>query len=182
MSKEKQRKIKKVIIEVDKLGNCSTEIRRTDHTKYVPLNQLREDTTKIVAIVAETVFDGRVKIPCGMAAAQAAHVVSKLKLKYLDIINTNNIDIAINGLLITEATPITTIVLKARDEKELRHISGLASDKDLLHTYFYDENESLYGNARVLTAVAIGPLSSGYFADTTDYLPLWKCGCESVLK
>jgi hypothetical protein len=70
--------------------------------------------------------------------------------------------------------PITTINLSARDSYELYHIRGLLLAAGIKYETFFDENPPVYGEGRVLTAVATHPVSPDAVVGITDYLPLWK--------
>lgn len=192
-----------------KLLAKATKLAQTLDT-YIPkkptasaLSNIQLPDTRIVVAVAETAtwnkyesisvqsnlslttnrVPMRYKIPCGMAAAQAAHAVSKLKMLYINNLGrelfeqdgwANHID----GMI---QQGITTIVVKARDSEELEHIRHLAREQNLLNVAFYDTNDEKYSyNAKVLTAVAIGPISKAFLRGITDYLPLWQCGCDPV--
>lgn len=103
----------------------------------------------------------------GRIAAQVGHSVSKLKLAYA-LIHPGRLE----RLIIT---PITSIVLGARDSEELEHIMYLCEVSGLLASKFYDENEDLYGTGiKVLTAISIGPIKQQHLVGITDYLPLWN--------
>lgn len=98
--------------------------------------------------------------PHGRQIAQACHVVSKLRWN-----NPPN-------PLKHEFEPITTIVLQARDSKELAHVLGLAMDRCLEWAVFNDENLLAYGPYFPITALAV-LANPADIADVLDYLPLW---------
>lgn len=107
------------------------------------------------------------QMPCGMAAAQAAHAVSKLRLAHVK--NHKN------GLAEMEK-PITTIVLQVRDQKEATHIRNLAELKKIPFEIFCDTNDAIYGNGKLIeTATAFGPITKEEAALVLDYQPLWDC-------
>lgn len=142
---------------------------------------LESDGTRIVVAVAETVLNGKIKLECGRAAAQAAHAVSKLKLSWVTWQCMRDGSEAYKKAATMRNAAITTIVLKVRNSEELQHIERLAIDKNLHYADFYDTNDQLYGkDVSVLTAVAIGPIYCVTLAGVTDYLPLWKCACDPV--
>lgn len=140
------------------------------------------DTMRIVVVVAETLTyekDGvpyRYKMETGRQMAQACHAVSGLKLDYISAHSAGDDSKAKGIVNWLSLNPITTIVLKARDSEEIQHILYLAEEKNLLHFSFADENKEVYGtDQRILSAIAIGPLSSSLqFSGITDYLPLWQ--------
>lgn len=131
---------------------------------------------RIYAIVTSTVktnLKGVIEMEKGRMAAQACHVVSRLKLQ-----NCNNWSSAKSKREWLEAyaeTPVTTIVLQARDQKELIHVGGLAKDKGLDVAQFSDTNKEFYMTSEpVLTAIAIGPTSKLLVENICDYLPLFE--------
>lgn len=113
------------------------------------------------------------KMEGGRQAAQAGHGVSKLKISYL-IQNSKSLeDYSYNAGVIFD-NPITSIVLEARDSKELTHIYLVATIMNLHHVRFWDDG-AIYQNSNVLTAVSIGPITPDQLAGVFDYLPLLNC-------
>lgn len=111
-----------------------------------------------------------VKLPCGMAAAQAAHAVSKLRLHHV-VKHKNGLE--------QMNQPITTIVKQCRDHAELQHVRNLAYLKGIPSETFVDTNDQLYGKGLcVETAVAFGPCLKEDVQYILDYLPLWDCECK----
>ena len=128
---------------------------------------------RIYVVVADTVqvkqseaFTETIVQAPGRLAAQVGHVVSKMRVTRA---------IVLNELF----TPITTIVLSARDSKELQHIRFVIDIVGIKAEAFYDENEDVYGwNGdelhKVLTAVATHPVDPVAVTGVLDHLPLWK--------
>ncbi len=78
-------------------------------------------------------------------------------------------------------TPITSIMLAARDSFELHHVYRLLEQRLGGRVYpFYDENKDVYGVKedgslnRVMTAIATEPIPFVKTGGILDYLPLWK--------
>jgi hypothetical protein len=92
--------------------------------------------------------------PAGRQAAQACHVVSKLR------VGEN-----------THFFPITTIILQARDSAELTHLQQLLTKRKLNPVIFWDTNDE-YGQREVMTAIAV-MASKHQVQGIMDYLPLW---------
>lgn len=101
--------------------------------------------------------------PLGRQAAQAAHVVSKLRY-------------VMNSGAIYEGPdhfePITTIILQCRDSAELGHIHYLLFRKKLNPVIFSDTNPDYGDKFEAPTAVAVhaSPKQVQYIL---DYLPLF---------
>jgi peptidyl-tRNA hydrolase len=172
--------MKKTKKQVEKAIDKLLEPRELD---MVSADKYTSDYSKMIVVVSETVneYESTIKLDCGRAAAQACHAVSKLKLSYVEQLVDKGYDPIRAIQLVKE--PITTIVLKARDTNELHHIMDMTSSRNLHMVDFYDDNVLLYkGTHKVLTAIAIGPVESWWMDGLTDYLPLWKCGCEPVVK
>lgn len=114
------------------------------------------------------------KMEPGRIAAQVAHAVSKLKLHYV-LEHAGGVGENLHDLATDVASMgITTIVLGARDNKEVAHVADLAVQKQLLHAVFEDDNQAVYGTPeRILTAIAIGPHIKEALTGVTDYLPLY---------
>lgn len=144
-----------------------------------------DGSTRIMVAVAENIEilkDGkkaRYKMEAGRIAAQVAHVVSRLRMAYIMEHTRDHPGKARNLVSDLLHTPITTIVLGARDSQEIKHIADLAEINNLLFEVFWDDNEAVYGSRDlVMTAVAIGPLDRMSFRGVTDYLPLYKAPGE----
>lgn len=134
---------------------------------------------KTVTIIADTVswFDGESEhmrtMETGRAMAQAGHAISDLKLSYIlefKYPNKEELEEAVRDMC---NVSITSIILKARDRKELDHVYDLCVENDLHVIEFWDEDK-VYGNNKVLTAISIGPVYSSKLRGITDYLPLWE--------
>jgi hypothetical protein len=124
-------------------------------------------------------------LPPGMIAAQVGHAVSKLRYAMLrhDIkrvlatkasasAKLKQID-TILGLNDGVMKPITTIVLGARDNKEVDHVFKLLVKANVFTVRFFDTNPVIYDEHRVLTAIATEPVYPDKLDGITDYLPLW---------
>lgn len=162
--------IKKVTVKVKEDGNFDVNINEPD--PLYKMAKVTDPNAKIVVVVAETANYGniRYKMEPGRMAAQVGHVVSKLKLRNCLLENGKNVAEKAFEYL----TPITTIVLAARDSNELKHIGYLAAKANLSYVCFDDENPKVYGveGSVMLTAVAIGPVTNDMVFGITDYLPL----------
>lgn len=99
--------------------------------------------------------------PAGRQIAQACHVVSKLRF----LASENKVEP-------TEFQPLTTIILAARDSKEMMHGFLALQRRKLKPVLFSDENEGAYGNFKPITALAV-LASSRKVRGILDYLPLW---------
>lgn len=97
--------------------------------------------------------------PSGRQIAQACHVVSKLR-------HEMNADPKIIF------HPLTTIILAARDSKEMMHAYIALNRRKLKTVIFSDENEAAYGRFQPITALAT-LASPRKVAGILDYLPLW---------
>lgn len=145
---------------------------------------LNDPTTKTVVVVAETVHPSdrdnpgklkAIKMESGRMAAQVGHAISKLKLYYLEGLVKKDPQHTNKYISNMVETPITSIILKARNETELYHIGDLCLENELPYVYFSDYNEVFYGSGEsICTAIAIGPVHAYKLAGITDYLPLWK--------
>ena len=114
---------------------------------------------RIYVVVAKTIdtIKGKVTQPLGRQAAQACHVVSKLR---------NTMSSMVIGF-----EPITTIILQARDSAELQHVQLLALKKKLRVVSFFDTNPE-YGDGEHKTAIAFLATQEQTHL-VCDYLPLW---------
>lgn len=130
---------------------------------------------RIYVVVAETVqpdeFTSVDQVP-GRLAAQCAHVVSKVRVLMMASQSRGEYH---------PLQPITTIVLSVKDSKELRHIQRMLERLNILHAFFVDTNEDVYGwnhasNApyRLTTAVATFPVTKFEIDDVLGHLPLWS--------
>lgn len=148
---------------------------------YHSMLPMNLESSRIYVVVADTLIYDRkgkpasYKMETGRQMAQACHAVSALKLYYCEQHAQEN-DRELWSLVIRlMERPITTITLKARDSKEITHLSHLASKEGLLHFCFQDDNAAVYGTEeRIPSAIAIGPIHPCQTKGITDYLPLWK--------
>jgi len=155
---------------------------------------------RIVVVVAETVqveifshlTTRRIRrtIPqdWGRAAAQVAHVVSKMRVS-LDRVQEHNartkgkkkgIAPGLISLMkfsrADDIIPITTVILGARNSDELWHVVTLLNKAFIPIHAFHDQNPKIYGiDGLVLTAICTEPIESSRLVGITDYLPLWLC-------
>lgn len=122
------------------------------------------ETVQFIGAVPGSQARGKVQrsltLPHGMLMAQAAHVVSKMRVDR----KTEFGD-----------CPITTIVLGVRNSKELFKIGlELIKYKSARIWQFHDTNESLYGgNAEVLTAICTEPIEKSKIEDEIGHLELF---------
>jgi len=129
-----------------------------------------------------------VRQPHGRIAAQVAHVVSLVRLGMAHHVMMNgrlaqvpsgknlydNLYDYLNEVWTKLATPITTVILSARDSYELHHVYRLLEQVPRARVQaFYDENTEAYGPGKVMTAIATEPVVPAAMAGTLDYLPLW---------
>jgi len=113
--------------------------------------------------------------PAGRLIAQAAHVISKVRIEML--VNTLIIERKPKNLLPAYSfEPITTIILSARDSYELYHVLNLLNKARLSVHSFYDFNQPDYGSptCEVMTSIATEPVDPAEVLGILDYLPLWK--------
>lgn len=116
----------------------------------------------VVVPILVTGQKGVVKQPLGRQVAQAVHVVSKMR-----VLNETVLLGPVKSWI-----PITTIILAARDAKEMEHVWKLLDRKKIPVTYFSDSNSD-YGIANLLTAICTEPVYKRQVAGVLDYLPLW---------
>jgi hypothetical protein len=135
---------------------------------------LSQEEKRIYVIVAETVQtttgsfrDFRsVKQPIGRIGAQIGHVVGKMRASRAHRLKESY-------------TPITTIVLAARDSAELRNMGTVLSLGSIRCYLFFDSNEE-YGRTaagdinEVLTAICTDPIHPDLRLGLIDHLPLWS--------
>lgn len=97
--------------------------------------------------------------PNGRIAAQVGHVLAKLQRSCPKI----------------HIAAYKTIVLSARNEKELRLLLSLLSKADQQPESFIDCNEEAYGaGVNVLTSICTPPVRIADVQGILDHLPLWK--------
>ena len=116
--------------------------------------------------------------PAGRLIAQAAHVVSKLRVhmvidSLLQLLVQPKRKHIIEFVRAFTFEPITTIILSARDSFELCHVLNLLLDAGIDTKTFFDTNPE-YGDEEVMTAIATEPVTPEEVIGLTDYLPLWK--------
>lgn len=106
-------------------------------------------------------------IPTGMQAAQAAHVVSKMVLDRAG----NKMRKAV--LQPCRFTPTTTIVLSARNTKEMWKIWSELGEEDFYSTYFEDTNSNFYdNNGKFITAICTEPITANLAERALGHLEL----------
>lgn len=130
--------------------------------------------------VKRTADTRTIEQPAGRLIAQAAHVVSKVRHNMLkdEIVRATRAakgkkEVWYRGHVL-HFEGVTTIVLSARDSAELYHIRGLLQGAGIKNEYFYDINPPVYGDGKVLTALATVPVFPDDVYGICDYLPLWK--------
>lgn len=160
------------------------EPRPRIHHSILPEN-LDVVGARIYVVVAETLTYDRkgkpasYKMETGRQMAQACHAVSALKLYYCER-QSRDQKLRSNVIQLMER-PITTIVLKARNSEEIKHVCFLAEKENILHFCFRDDNAAVYGTEESIpSAVAIGPIYPSQAFGVTDYLPLWKDGVTDI--
>lgn len=113
--------------------------------------------------------------PAGRQIAQACHAVSMLRYKMLkldkDPKSLPTTELVFAARQAFDFIPITTIILQARDNKELNHVFDLLYKNQSEPVIFSDENPE-YGPCSYATAVAAF-CSPDQVSGTLDYLPLW---------
>jgi peptidyl-tRNA hydrolase len=132
------------------------------------------DKSRIYVIVTPIVKipKGTYRMEPGRIMAQVAHASSKLKFGYALSNNAPK-----DWMVAFYRQSVTTIVLLARDQKELLHINNLTilANPSLYAEMYEDENEAVYGTKDlVLTAVAIGPTNKDAVVGICDYLPKYE--------
>ncbi len=141
--------------------------------RYGPMGELIQDPS------ARTVIQ-----PAGRLAAQVGHIVDIISTRMLKryIYQHTNVDRLLlidpqkkdAGFWNSPPTPLTRIILAARDSYELSHVYGLLKKAGIAVHWFFDENEEAYdGDCRVLTAIGTEPIRSEDTIGLIDYLPLW---------
>ncbi|VVB50949.1 Uncharacterised protein [uncultured archaeon] len=113
----------------------------------------------VIPAVVEVTDKQMVTQPVGRQIAQACHVVTKLRHKTLRSEK--------------DFIPVTTIILHARDQNEMFHVSQLLQKRKMSPIFFSDENAAVYGAVRPITAMAVYA-SKKQVEDILGYLPLWE--------
>lgn len=153
------------------------------NTVQTPLSELVVDrpSTKTKHTKLQYTDETRTVVqPAGRLIAQAAHVVSKMRMAVLaDTLYKTAKAGKKNPLTWEETTaftPITTIVLAARDSFELNHVLDLLTHANVSVHTFHDFNQPDYGDVtrEVMTAIATEPVEPGQVVGILDYLPLWS--------
>jgi len=136
----------------------------------VPLTYRRTPDTRTIAQIA------------GRAMAQGEHAVSKARFSMVrdEVFRAvraakarGSADIWFRGHRIMFFHEVTTINLAARDSFELYHVLHLLQDKGIPVHAFRDTNPAVYGEGKVLTAIATEPIDPALTVGILDYLPLW---------
>ncbi len=134
----------------------------------VPKTYRRTPETRTIAQIA------------GRAMAQGEHVVSKVRFSMVRQEAFRAVRAAkggpgvwFRGHHIMFFHPVTTINLAARDSFELYHVLHLLQGKGIPVHVFRDENPAVYGEGKVLTAIATEPVDPALTVGILDYLPLW---------
>ena len=139
---------------------------------------------RIYVVVAETVDTPLtettvVQIP-GRMAAQAVHAASRMRMYRLliegsKLFKRNKGDYADVEAAMTDLAgeAITTIILSARDSRELEHVRRLLAKAKIKYATFEDTNDAVYGPGAVVTALATVPVLPNKVNGILDYLPLW---------
>lgn len=145
----------------------------------------------IYVVVAETVqpdsWEKRHVIqPAGRIAAQVGHVVSLVRVDMAAELIRDG-ESAILDLEHSLCVPITTIVLAARNSKELAHIDNILGMAYRRYETFYDTNTDAYGwennpddpdadmpSCSVMTALVTYPVTKDEVEGLLDHLPLWE--------
>lgn len=118
----------------------------------------------VVPVIVEVADRRMVKQPVGRQVAQAVHVVSKLRV-YETVMAARKDDPLV-------WIPCTTIILSARDSKEMGHVWELLKRKKINVAYFGDTNLE-YGAMSPITAICTEPVLKKQVEGILDYLPLW---------
>lgn len=130
---------------------------------------------RIYAIVTSTVktpLKGIIEMERGRMAAQACHVVSRLKMLHVFLASPKEKKEWLKAYALES---VTTIILQTRDQNELEHVIKLATAKGLDTARFNDTNKDFYmSNLPVFTAIAIGPTSKQLTEGICDYLPKFE--------
>jgi hypothetical protein len=124
----------------------------------------------ILPAVVETANGAYVMEP-GRQIAQACHVTSLLRHED-ELTTTLKRGKGGKVEVVADHCSITTIVLAARNQSEVRHVAGLLIHAGIKPSYFLDTNPAVYGPSDVLTAMAVYAYPSAVFG-ILDYLPLW---------
>lgn len=123
--------------------------------------------------------------PAGRLVAQAAHVVSKTRvlmerhfMKFELTSGAARVKQHLQRLAQT-VEPITTIILAARDSRELFHVQNLL-ELEQIPVFSFDDTNPVYGTdneghlLHVTTAIATQPVTKADVFGILDYLPLWS--------
>ena len=124
--------------------------------------------------------------PKGRIAAQACHVVSRMRMSVLtDAGVTYACQRPARGKPWPELQEwyeemkkkadegITTIILSVPDSYQLAFMKFLMEKKGVKVHVFHDENPE-YGYGHVMTAICTEPVEKSDLYGVTDYLPLWR--------
>jgi hypothetical protein len=117
----------------------------------------------------------------GRAMAQGEHAVSKVRfhmvrdevVRALRAAKGDRAKVWFRGHHFTFFHEVTTINLAARDSFELYHVLRLLRAKGVPVYSFKDTNPAVYGEGKVLTAIATEPVDPAAVDGVLDYLPLW---------
>lgn len=115
----------------------------------------------------------------GRAMAQGEHAVSKARFHMVRNEALRAVKAAKGGQVWFRGHhflffhEVTTINLAARDSFELYHVLALLKKADVPVHSFRDTNPAVYGEGRVLTAIATEPIDPAATVGILDYLPLW---------
>jgi hypothetical protein len=116
----------------------------------------------------------------GRLMAQGEHVVSKVRFCMMraEIMRATKAakrgKVWYRGNEVFFFHPVTTINLGVRDSFELEHVRGLLNERKVPYQVFCDPNPEVYGEGKVLTAIATEPVTPDEVVGIVDYLPLWK--------
>jgi len=142
---------------------------------------------RIYCVVASTVqnpFGSKSLVtivqPLGRQVAQAAHVVSKvrfilLRKAFIKLLKGRSIAAVREAVSALLFTPVTTIILEARDSYELKHVFVLLEKNGIPVYDFFDTEQPDYGSPtdQVRTAIATEPVEPSDVMGILDYLHLW---------
>jgi len=138
----------------------NTARRKRRNMFSLPVLQAPEK--RIYLIFPETVdcANGRIPMEEGRIVAQSCHVGRMLEFNQAA----------------SEYREITTITLGVRNSKELNKIAGDLNEEFWdRYAEFRDHNPGLYGsNDRVLTAVAVGPITRDEVENAIGHLELYQ--------
>lgn len=110
--------------------------------------------------------------PAGRLAAQAAHVVARMRMRRLvRQVQQNPKNIGALQSMSDEA--ITTIILGVPDSFQLSFFEQLLKKQKIDVTQFWDDNED-YGPHPLKTAICTEPVLKSDVRGILDYVPLWS--------